>query len=425
MNVRTPSLEPAPPVAARAEGAWIEAVDGRSYLDCTSGRATCNLGHGHPRVLAAARAQLERLVHAGGVVRHEAGDELAARLAGVAPEGIGDFVFATTGGEAVELALRLARVATGRPAVVAFRGGFHGLTRGARAAGTARSALGAGLLGDAVRVARFPRPFEWRVDAAEAADRALAGLDELHRHEVPPEETACYLVEPVQGAGGCHPAGGRFLAGLRDRADRHGALLVLDEVQTGFGRTGDWFAALRYDVRPDIVAMGKALGAGFPLSAIGAAPGLIGRLPPNAAGSTFGGSPLACAAAVAGLRALEDEDLIARARELGARATARLREVADAVPALGDVRGLGLMLGLEVADPESRAPRPDLAAETCARALEAGVILVRSGPERNVIRLLPPLVITDAELELALDAIESALRSATGAARARLRLAVA
>src|SRR5262245_23738029 len=192
MSVRILTPFPRAPVAARAEGPWIHAVDGRTYLDFTSGRATCNLGHGHPRVLAAARAQLERLVHAGGVVRHEASEELAAGLARVAPAGIRDFVFATTGGEAVEIALRLARTATGRPAVVAFRGGFHGQTRGARAAGTARAVLGAGLIADAVRVAPFPRPYEWGLDAGAAADRALEGLDDLHRHDVPAGETACY-----------------------------------------------------------------------------------------------------------------------------------------------------------------------------------------------------------------------------------------
>ena len=264
MSARILNLAPAPPVAVRAAGAWIEAADGRRWLDCTSGSATCNLGHGHPRVIAAARAQLERLVHVGGAADHDGLAPLAAALAGVAPRGVTRFAFATTGGEAVELALRLARASAGRPLAVAFRGGFHGRTLGARAASTSRARLRTGLVGEGVRSAPFPRPFEWRVDDAEAADRALAGLDELHRHEVPPEETACYLVEPVQGQGGCHPAGRRFLAGLRERADRHGALLVLDEVQTGLGRTGDWFAAGRYGVRPDVLCLGKALGVRLP-----------------------------------------------------------------------------------------------------------------------------------------------------------------
>ncbi len=424
MSARILNLAPAPPVAVRAAGAWIEAADGRRWLDCTSGSATCNLGHGHPRVIAAARAQLERLVHVGGAADHDGLAPLAAALAGVAPGGVTRFAFATTGGEAVELALRLARASAGRPLAVAFRGGFHGRTLGARAASTSRARLRTGLVGEGVRSAPFPRPFEWRVDDAEAADRALAGLDELHRHEVPPEETACYLVEPVQGQGGCHPAGRRFLAGLRERADRHGALLVLDEVQTGLGRTGDWFAAGRYGVRPDVLCLGKALGCGFPLSAVGASPGLMERLAGDGAVSTFGGGPMACAAALAGLEVMREEDLPARARALGARAEAGLRELADEFPAAADVRGLGLMLGLELADPSTRAARPDLAAAVCAGARERGVLLGRSGPEANVIRVLPPLTMADDELDLALEAVGEALRAA-GGGRAGRHLAVA
>jgi 4-aminobutyrate aminotransferase len=251
-------------------------------------------------------------------------------------------------------------------------------------------------------VAPFPRPWEWALDAERAAELALAGLEELHRHELRSEDAACYLVEPVQGAGGCHPAGRRFLEGLPERADRHGALLVFDEVQTGLGRTGAWFGADTYEVAPDVICLGKALGGGLPLSAVGASPELLASLPAGGHGSTFGGSPLACAAALAALEVAALEDLPGRARRLGAAAKRRLRRLEACTPALVDVRGEGLMLGLEFGDPVSRRPCGALA-DAVARALEAeGVLALCSGPEGSVVRLIPPLVLSDEELHMAL-----------------------
>jgi len=401
--------------AVRAQGAWVEAADGRRYLDLTSGIATLNLGHNHPRVLAAARAQLERVLHSGGVFSHPETALLAERLADIAPAGIDAFLFATTGSEAIELALRLARQATGRRGIVAFRGGFHGRTQGALAATSSRAALRVGLEADGVRVAPFPRPWEWGLDPEAAAEVALRGLDELHRHELALGETACYLVEPVQGHGGCHPAGRRFLEGLRERADRHGILLVFDEIQTGFGRTGAWFAAQTYGVAPDVLVMAKAIGGGFPLSAVGASEALVAALPPGRHGGTFGGSPLACAAGLAAIEAIEEEGLLVRARTLGARARSGFGRLAAGVPELAEVRGLGLMLGLELADGPERRPRPDLAQLAADRAREEGVIVIRSGPEGNVIRFLPPLTLSDAELTLGLEALGRAIDPACAA----------
>lgn len=241
----------------------------------------------------------------------------------------------------------------------------------------------------------------------EAAAHSLAELDQLHRHQLAPEETACYMIEPVQGHGGCHPAGADFLRGLRERADAYGVLLVFDEIQTGFGRTGDWFAARTYDVAPDVITMAKALGGGFPLSAVGARAAIMSIAKPGDHGSTFGGNPVSCAAALAGIEAMDAEDLPAHARVLGLRAIRRLGQIAERHRALR-VRGLGLMIGIEVLDPATGAARHDLAEAIEARAREEGVLVIRSGPEGNVIRLLPPLVITDDELELALDVIEAA-----------------
>jgi 4-aminobutyrate aminotransferase len=396
--------------AVRGDGAWIEGADGRRYLDLAAGIATCNLGHSHPAVIAAVLEQMQRLIHLGGVCAHAPMHDLAERLAGIAPPGVEQFLFSTTGSEANEAALRLVRAATGRPGVVCFRGSFHGRTQGALAATTSKAAFRLGLGAGSVHVAPFPRPDEMEMSAKDAAAHALKELDQLHRHQLAPRETACYLIEPVQGHGGCHPAGRDFLEGLRERADAHGALLVFDEIQTGFGRTGDWFAAGTYGVRPDVMTMAKALGAGFPLSAIGASEEVMSAMGPGDHGSTFGGNPVSCAAALAGIDAMEAEDLPAHARQLGQRAMARLEALSAGRPQLG-VRGLGLMIGIEVFDAEGRSPRPDLAAGIQAAALQEGVLVIASGPEANVIRILPPLVITDDELQLALDALERAIAS--------------
>jgi 4-aminobutyrate aminotransferase len=393
--------------AVRGQGAWIEAADGRSYIDLAAGIATCNLGHSHPAVIAAVLGQMERIIHLGGTCGHAPARDLAERLAGIAPPDVDRFLFSTTGSEANEVALRLARIATGRPGVVCFLGSFHGRTQGALAATTSKAAFRMGLGTGAAHVAPFPRPDEVGLPVDETADRALAELDQLHRHQLAPEETACYVIEPVQGHGGCHPAGRRFLEGLRERADEHGALLVFDEIQTGFGRTGDWFAAGTYGVAPDVMTMAKALGGGFPLSAIGARADVMAAIRAGDHGSTFGGNPVSCAAALAGIDAMEAEGLPEHARQLGDRAMERLIALQTRHPRLR-VRGLGLMIGIEVIDEDLRAPRPELAEAMRRRALDEGVLVICSGPEGNVIRILPPLVITDAELDRGLEVLEIA-----------------
>jgi 4-aminobutyrate aminotransferase len=392
--------------AVRGHGAWVEATDGRVYLDLVAGIATCNLGHSHPAVIAAVLQQMEQVIHLGGVCGHAPMRDLADRLAQIAPPGIERFLFSTTGSEANEVAMRLARTATGRPGMVCFRGSFHGRTQGALAATTSKAAFRLGLGTSGVHVAPFPRPDELAMSADDAADHALAELDQLHRHQLSPEETACYMIEPVQGHGGCHPAGRRFLQGLRERADAHGALLVFDEIQTGFGRTGDWFAAGTYDVAPDMMTMAKALGGGFPLSAIAARTDVMSAMRSGDHGSTFGGNPVSCAAALAGIDAMEAEGLPEHARVLGARAMERLKLLEARHPELR-VRGLGLMIGIEVFGADRHTPNAGAAVGIQRRALDEGVLVICSGPEGNVIRVLPPLVITDSELSRALEVLEA------------------
>jgi len=402
--------------AVRAEGVWVEASDGRSYLDFASGTATTNLGHNHPGVMGAALAQMERMVHSGGIFRYESAVDLAERLARIVPGDIGSFFFLNGGSEAVEGAVKLARRVTGRHGVVVFRGGFHGRTQGGVGYTTSKSYYRAGYapLGASVYVAPFPTPYRWGVDMDEAVDRSLAGLADLHRHELPEDETACYLVEPVQGEGGYHPAGRRFLEELRERADRHGALLVFDEVQTGFGRTGEWFAAQTFGVTPDVIAMAKGIANGFPVSAIGASAELMSRWPTGAHGTTFGGNPVACAAGCAVIDAVEADGLLARGRGLGERATHRLRALEAEIPEVAEVRGPGLMIGVEFADPRTRAPLGDLAGRVIAAAQDEGLVLIECSAEGNVVRFIPPLVTSDEELDLGIAAFERALTRALG-----------
>ena len=392
----------------RGDGCHIVTSDGRRLLDLTSGMATLNLGHGHPEILQALSLQAAELMHAGGAYAHGPIAALAERLAAIVPAGISSFCFASSGSEAVEGALRVARAATGRTGVVAFRGGYHGRTLGAAACTTSQPRPATQPDVAAVAVASFPRPGEWNMDPADAADLALADLDALHRDRLTPTETACYVVEPIQGHGGCHPAGRHFLEGLRERADRHGALLVFDEVQTGLGRAGDWTAAAVYGVTPDVIALGKALGGGLPLSAFGAAPQVMAALGDGGHGSTFGGSPLSCAVGLEALRISERDGLPARAALLGERAYKRLGDLVRRHPNLGELRGVGLMLGLTVLDPGTMAPRGDLALDLALALEDEGVYALCSGPEGSVLRLLPPLTISDTEWAYALEAVERA-----------------
>jgi len=415
--------------AAQPSGRGIEVVrghrchvvtsDGRRLLDLTSGMATLNLGHGHPEILDSLSRQAAELMHAGGAYAHRPMAALAERLAAIAPGGISSFCFAASGCEAVEGAIRVARAATGRTGVVAFRGGYHGRTLGAAACTTSLPRPATQPEVAAVAVASFPRPSEWNMDPVDAADLALADLDALHRDVLTPAETACYVVEPIQGHGGCNPAGRHFLEGLRERADRYGALLVFDEVQTGLGRLGGWTAAALYGVTPDVIALGKALGGGLPLSAFGAAAQVMAALGDGGHGSTFGGSPLACAVGLEALHISERDRLPARAALLGERACRRLGHVVRRHPNLGELRGVGLMLGLTVVDPGTMAERGDLALDLALALEDEGVYALCSGPGGSVLRLLPPLTISDSEWAFALEALE---RAATRVLPARATL---
>ncbi len=396
-------------VIERAEGIWIHDANGNRWADFACGTAVTNLGHNHPSVVSAAHAQLDRLIHSGCIFRYDTIVEEAERLRAIAPAGIDMFGFANSGAEAVEAAVKLAKKHTGRQGVIVFRGAFHGRTMGSVSYTTSNAKYRDGyhpVLGS-VFVAPFPHPYRWGVDEATATERSLDELRLMLKHEVSPANIAAFLVEPVQGEGGYYPAPEPFLEALRHIADEHGILLVFDEVQTGFGRTAEWFASDHYSVDPDIVALGKGIANGLPLSAYGAPSEILGDWAVGSHGTTFGGNPVACAAAVAVIDTMGD--LLPHARELSAHAFERFAKLATDHPTIGDVRGLGLMIGIELVVDGDRTPNKEAFASIQRYCMERELVIIECGPDGNVIRFIPPLVTTMEQLDWSIDLIDAAL----------------
>jgi 4-aminobutyrate aminotransferase len=331
------------------------------------------------------------------------------------PAGLDAVFFANAGSEAIEAALRLARHATGRPNVVVFSGSFHGRTIGAASMTTSRTTFTAGLqpLMGGVHVAPFPHAYRYGWDEATATRFCLRELDHLFATVSAPEDTAAIFIEPVLGEGGYVPANTPFLAGLRERCDRHGILLVVDEIQTGVGRTGRFWGHEHFDVRPDVVVTAKGLASGFPLSAIAAPTALMSQGRPGSQGGTYGGNAVSCAAALATLQVVEEEGLVARADALGTVLREQLARLAADTPAIGDVRGLGLMVGVEFNTPEGE-PDAGTAQRVQQEAMHAGLLLLTCGTYGNVVRLIPALVVTRDQLDDALDIFGVAVGKATG-----------
>lgn len=398
--------------AAKAEGIWITDVDGNRWADFACGTAVTNLGHNHPAVLEAAHRQLDNLVHSGCIVRYDSIVEAAERLRAITPPGIEKFSFANSGAEAVEASVKLAKHTTGRQGVVVFRGGFHGRTMGSVTYTTSNGRYRDGyhpLLGS-VFVTPYPHPYRWGMTEDQGTDLSLNELHMMFKHVVTPKNIACFLVEPVQGEGGYYPAPARFLDTLRQMADEHGIKLLYDEVQSGFGRTAEWFASDHYDAKPDIMAIGKGIANGLPLSAFGSARETIDAWPRGAHGTTYGGNPVSTAASVAVIDTMEG--LLPQARELSKHAFERFNEMAERHSTIGDVRGLGLMIGVElVTDRESRTPDAAAFTHVEKHAFDRELIIINCGPDANVIRFIPPLITTREELDWALDLVDEGLAS--------------
>jgi 4-aminobutyrate aminotransferase len=398
----SPILKQATPVLAeRGEGVYLYGEDGRRYLDFTAGIGVTSTGHCHPKVVEAVQEQAAKLIHGQyTTVMHRPLLTLSERLGSVLPEGLDALFYVNSGSEAVEAALRLVRHATGRANVVVFHGSFHGRTIGAASMTTSATKFRAGFapLMGGVTVAPFPTAYRYGWSEQEATRFALRELDYVLQTMSAPAETAAFFVEPVLGEGGYVPANTEFLAGLRERADRHGILLVVDEVQTGFGRTGKFWGHEHFDVRPDVVITAKGLASGFPLSAIAASRELMAKAWPGSQGGTYGGNAVACAAAIATLDVVQSEGLVDNADKMGARLREGLAKVAADIPAIGDVRGLGLMLGNEFVDRDGE-PDPAAAARVQQAAAAAGLLLLTCGAAGNVVRMIPPLVVTAEQVD--------------------------
>ncbi|ASM78828.1 4-aminobutyrate aminotransferase [Vitreoscilla filiformis] len=399
----------------RAQNAEVWDVEGKRYIDFAGGIAVLNTGHNHPKVIAAVKAQLDQFHHTCfQVLAYEPYVELAERLIAKAP---GDFakkaIFLSTGAEAVENAVKIARAATGRQAVIAFGGGFHG-----------RTLLGMALTGKVAPYKAGFGPFPAEIYHAEYPN-ALHGVSEadslktiehIFKYDVEASRVAAIILEPVQGEGGFYAASPAFAQALRALCDQHGIVLIADEVQTGAGRTGTWLASEQWGVAPDLITMAKSMAGGFPISAVIGKAEIMDKPLPGGLGGTYAGNPLACAAALAVLDVFEEEQLLARSNAIGERLKAGLSALAERHTSIGDVRGLGSMIAIELfKNGDTAQPDADLTKRVCAEAIKRGLVLLSCGVYANVIRILVPLTASDALLDEGLALMGQAFDAATAA----------
>jgi 4-aminobutyrate aminotransferase / (S)-3-amino-2-methylpropionate transaminase / 5-aminovalerate transaminase len=410
--VAGPLVSHLPIVAADTSGSTITDVDGNTFIDFTGGVGVLNVGHAHPHVVQAVQEQAARFLHTDfTVIPYEVYVELAERLLAVSPfSGPAKAAFFNAGTEAVENAVKFARAYTGRAAVVCFEGGFHGRTLLSLTMTSKTHPYKAGLGPFAPEVYRLPFPDSYRGpstrEALDALERSLSTV-------VPAEHIACVVIEPVLGEGGFMPASQEYMDGLRRFCDRYGIVLVADEVQTGFGRTGKMWAIEHYGIEPDLITVAKSIAAGLPLSGVLGRAAIMDAPAEGGVGGTYVGNPVALAAGLAVLDVFEQEGLVERAAELGETMRPRMHEWQGRFEAIGDVRGLGAMLALDlVVDRDTKEPAPDLATAVVEEALARGLLLLKAGIYGNCIRVLCPLTISDAELAEALDAWEQALEAA-------------
>jgi len=404
-----------PIVADRGEGAYIYDQDGIRYLDFTSGIGVTNTGHCHPKVVRAVQEQAAKLLHGqANIVFHPPLLELAEELRTVVPEGLDCFFFSNSGAEAIEGAVKLARHATGRPNVIVFQGSFHGRTALTMALTTSKTIYRAGYqpLPAGVFVAPYPYAYRygWSPDETEAF--CLRELEFLLKTQTAPDETAAILVEPVLGEGGYVVPTPGFLKGLRRICDEHGILLITDEIQSGFGRTGRWVAIEHFGVVPDVMAMAKGLASGLPLSGIAARRELMERWVSGSHGGTYGGNAVACAAATATLQVIREEGLVENAQRMGARLMDGLRRLQAQYLVVGEVRGLGLMVATEFTARDG-VPATGLAKAVVKGCLKRRLLLLTCGPWDNTVRWIPPLVVNAEQIDQALEVFGQVLRDQT------------
>ncbi len=398
----------------KEEGCYYYGLDGKQYLDFTSGIATTNVGHRHPKVVQAIKDGADQLLHGpSGVIMYESILRLADELGKVTPGNLDCFFFGNSGTEAIEGALKLARHVTKRPYVVSFLGCFHGRSMGALSVTTSKSKY---------RQFQQPSGLTYQIPYANPKecpdgvdvdayfeDKLEKDFNTLFKHQVTPEEVAAVILEPVLGEGGYIIPPKSWMKKLREICDRHGILLIFDEVQTGFGRTGEWFAAQTFDVVPDIMAIAKGIASGIPLSATVASQELMKKWPLGTHSTTFGGNPIGCSAALATLEVLQEENLLENAKEMGAYALKQLELLKEKHSLIGDIRGVGLMIGIEIVHPETGEPNGDALFEILDLALEQGVLFYFCGNASEVIRMVPPLSVTKEQIDEGLAMLDHAI----------------
>ncbi|CAK1855660.1 4-aminobutyrate aminotransferase PuuE [Vibrio crassostreae] len=389
----------------KAENAHVWDVDGNKYIDFAAGIAVTNTGHANKRINEAVKAQLDNFSHTCAMVTpYVSFVELAEKLTELAP---GDSdkkaIFLTTGAEAVENAVKVARAHTGRSGVIAFKGGFHGrtnMTMGLTGK-VAPYKAGFGPFPNEIFHAPYPNAFH-----GVSTEQSLQALDDLFACDIEPSRVAAIIFEPVQGEGGFYQAPAEFAQGLRELCDKHGIMLIADEIQTGFARTGKMFATEYLGIEPDMITMAKGIAGGFPISAVVGKSDVMDSALPGGLGGTYAGSPLGCVAGLEVLKIIEEEQLCAKAMGIGEVVNARMSKLQESVPAIGEIRTTGAMMAIEFTDPESGKPLQDLTKAVIAKAQENGLILLSCGVKANVIRLLPPLTIESEVLSEGLDKLE-------------------
>lgn len=403
-------------VIERGEGSYVYATNGQKYLDFTSGIGVTNTGHSHPKVVKAVQDQAAKIMHAQvNCYFHPPLISLSKTLNQVTPDNLNSFFLSNSGAEAVEGSIKLARHATGRTNIIVFQGGFHGRTAQTMAMTTAKTVYRVDYqpLPGGIFTAPFPHAYRYGMDEATASNWALKELDMLLHTQSAPQETAAMILEPVLGEGGYIPAPPQFLQGLRQMCNNHDILLIMDEVQSGFGRTGKFFAHEHAGIKADIMVMAKGMASGFPISGIASSQEIMSKWQPGTHGGTYGGNAMGCAAAEATINVIQEEGLVQNAAERGQQLIDGLAEIQSRHPIIGDVRGLGLMVGCEFTDPDSGQPRADVVKKVATHALEEGhLILLTCGMYGNAIRWIPPLTVTKAQINEGLQIFERAVSAA-------------
>ena len=391
-------------LAERGEGAWLYGADGTKYLDFTAGIGVTSTGHCHPEIVSATQKQVATLIHAQyTTVKHPGMLELTDKLYELLPGSLDSIAFSNSGSEAVEMAVRLVRHATGRSNIIAFTGGFHGRTMAAASLTTSSNKVRTGFhpMMAGVVYSPFPHAYRYGWDEEEATRFCLNELDHVFLTQSAPDDTAAMIIEPVQGEYGYYPANPAFMQGLRERCDRHGILLVADEIQAGFGRTGRFWSHEHFGATPDVLITAKGLASGFPISAIAASADIMSKGRPGSQGGTYGANAVACAAALATIEVIKKEKLVENAKTTGEYLRGKLEELQEKHACVDEIHGMGLMHGMEIVNADGK-PDGERAGKLLKAAEKQGLLLLRCGTHGQIIRWLPPLIVSREEVDEAM-----------------------